>query len=171
MITQLAAMLKPGDTVTFTLALEADGQLRLNIFPKLFTLDGEKGEQRKALNQPLTVTGAPADFDGPDFLDTITKFTASATGLRTTLDEAEAAHADSAKSAKKDKADKPAARSAAAKPLPEHPAVKLPARPKPTAAKPAATEPAPEPAAGMVAKPIKTTEPTTKVDDNQTSLM
>lgn len=91
LIKDLAAILKKGDTVTLTLAIE-DAGLRFCIFPKLFTMDGEKGEHRKALNQPLTGTGTVEELDSPEFVETIQKYTASILGLQTTLDEAETTH-------------------------------------------------------------------------------
>ena len=137
MFTQLAQMLRKGDTVTVTIAIEKDTEstpvapgaqhlalpagsieLRVNVFPKLFTLDGERGADRQALNTPLSVVATADELDGPTFIDTLTKFTASANTTRNTLDEVEAAHkaaADAAKTKPKPGA-KPAKALPAAKP-------------------------------------------------------
>ena len=119
MFTQLAQMLRKGDTVTVTIAIEKDTEstpvapgaqhlalpagsieLRVNVFPKLFTLDGERGADRQALNTPLSVVATADELDGPTFIDTLTKFTASANTTRNTLDEVEAAHKAAADAAK-----------------------------------------------------------------------
>jgi|CZKV01.1.fsa_nt_gi PRTRC genetic system protein E len=99
MIKQLATLLKPGDTVTFTVAIESAGHLRVNIYPRLTNLadDGNRDAVAKALNAPLTLTGTPDDFDSPEFVETLTKFTASIAGLRSSLAESEKTHADAAK--------------------------------------------------------------------------
>jgi len=154
MFKEIATMLRKGDTVSVIIAPENETQLRVNVFPKLFTLDGEKSPDRAALNQPLTVVGTADELDA-GFAGMLTKFSSSVTGLRTTLDEAEATHKEAAKkdkpkpaAAKPAKPAKPAAK-AAAKPVPkdEHPS---------ESAAPAAgtmdllaedPEPAPEPAA------------------------
>lgn len=153
MIKKLASLLKKGDTVTLTVALEGDGQVRLNVYPKLFTLDGEKGSDRKALNQPLTMTGTPEEFDSPEFFAELEKYTGTIAGLRTNLDEVEAAATAAKESAAKKTAPaKPAVKKpAAVKPAPK-PAVKVPARPAPKGVTvkpvaPAAVAPAPEAAA------------------------
>ena len=119
MFTQLAQMLRKGDTVTVTIAIEKDTEstpvapgaqhpalpagsieLRVNVFPKLFTLDGERGADRQALNTPLSVVARAEELDSPAFLDTLTKFTTSATTTRNTLDEVEAEHKAAAEAAK-----------------------------------------------------------------------
>ena len=93
MFQQLQPLLRKGDTLTVTIALDTDPtKLRVNVFPKLFTLDGDKGADRKALNTPLTMVATPAEFDGPEFIDTLTKFGASVTTTRNTLEEVTAAH-------------------------------------------------------------------------------
>ena len=48
-------MLRKGDTVTVNIAVENETELRVTVFPKVFTLDGERGEDRQALNTPLSV--------------------------------------------------------------------------------------------------------------------
>ena len=102
MIKQLATILKPGDIVTFTVAIESAGQLRVNIYPRLTNLadDIGRGAVTKALNAPLTLTGTPDDFESPEFVETLTKFTTSITGLRSSLDESEKTHAAAAQAAK-----------------------------------------------------------------------
>ena len=127
MFAQLKPMLREGDTVTMTIAVENDTELRVTVFPKLFTLDGEHGESRQALNTPLSVTATPEELDSPVFIETLTKFTASTTALRNTLEEVEAAH-------------KAAAEAARTRP-------KLPAKGGKAAALAAATEPVATPAA------------------------
>ena len=129
MFTQLAQMLRKGDTVTVNIAIENETELRVTVFPKVFTLDGERGEDRQALNTPLSVVATAEELDGPTFIDTLTKFTASNTELRNTLATVEAEHkraADFAKAKLKKPATParsvlPAAKLAAAKvaPAPE----------------------------------------------------
>lgn len=146
---ELAGILKKGDTVTLTLAVEDAGQCRVNLYPKLFTMDGEKGEDRKALNQPLTVTGTADELDSPEFIATIQKYTASITGLRSTLDEAETSH-KAAATAAKGKSSSSSSSSSKGKPVTKTPtggAAKPSIPPKPAAPKPAAKLPA-RPAAG-----------------------
>ena len=101
MFAQLQKMLRKGDTVSVIIAIENDTQLRVNVFPKLFTLDGENGNDRKALNTPLSLVATPAELDSPAFLETLEKFTASTNVLRHTLDEVEATHKTAAEAAKK----------------------------------------------------------------------
>lgn len=101
MFAQLQQMLRKGDTITVNIAVENETELRVTVFPKVFTLDGERGEDRQALNTPLSVVATAEELDGPTFIDTLTKFTASNTELRNTLDTVEAEHkraADFAKS-------------------------------------------------------------------------
>ena len=112
MFNELKQLLRKGDQVTLTIAIEDDTQLRVNVFPKLFTLDGENGDNRKALNTPLTITATPDELDSPAFIETLTKFSASTTALRNTLEEVEAQHKAAAEAAK----TKPGAKTAAAKP-------------------------------------------------------
>jgi PRTRC genetic system protein E len=92
MFQELKAMLRKGDQVTVTIAIENDTQLRVNVFPKLFTFDGENGEDRKALNTPLTITATPAELDSPAFIETLTKFSTSTNTTRNTLEEVAAQH-------------------------------------------------------------------------------
>jgi len=96
MLKELLPLLKKGDTLGLTIGCEADGPTgpvyRINVMPKLFTLDGEKGDDRKLLNTPLTITGTVEELDSPAFVETLTRFTASATTARQTIDEVEAAH-------------------------------------------------------------------------------
>ena len=103
MFNELKAMLRKGDQVTVTIAVENDTQLRVNVFPKLFTLDGENGEDRKALNTPLTITATPDELDSPAFIETLTKFSVSTNTLRNTLEEVAAQHKAAADAAKKGK--------------------------------------------------------------------
>ena len=114
MFAQLQQMLRKGDTVTVNIAVENETELRVTVFPKLCTLDGERGADRQALNTPLSVVATPEELDGPAFLDTLTKFAASATTTRNTLDEVEAAHKAAADAAKA----KPKPGTKAAKALP-----------------------------------------------------
>jgi len=93
-------MLRRGGTITVNVAVENETELRVTVFPKLFTLDGERGADRQALNTPLSVVATAAELDGPTFLDTLTKFAASANTTRNTLDEVEATHKAAADAAK-----------------------------------------------------------------------
>ena len=92
MFAQLKTMLRKGDTVTVNIAVENETELRVTVFPKVFTLDGERGDDRQALNTPLSVVATAEELDGPTFIDTLTKFTASNTDLRNTLATVEAEH-------------------------------------------------------------------------------
>ena len=92
MFAQLKQMLRKGDTITVNVAVENETELRVTVFPKLFTLDGENGEDRKALNTPLTITATPDELDSPAFIETLTKFSASTTATRNTLEEVAAQH-------------------------------------------------------------------------------
>jgi len=100
MFAQLKTMLRKGDTVTVNIAVENETELRVTVFPKVFTLDGERGEDRQALNTPLSVVATAEELDGPTFIDTLTKFTASNTELRNTLATVEAEHKRAADFAK-----------------------------------------------------------------------
>jgi PRTRC genetic system protein E len=100
MFAQLQQMLRKGDTVTVNVAIENETELRVTVFPKVFTLDGERGEDRQALNTPLSVVATAEELDGPTFIDTLTKFTASNTELRNTLATVEAEHKRAAEFAK-----------------------------------------------------------------------
>ena len=131
MFAQLKTMLRKGDTVTVNIAVENETELRVTVFPKVFTLDGERGEDRQALNTPLSVVATAEELDGPTFIDTLTKFTASNTELRNTLATVEAEHKRAAEFAKA-KLKKPGTKITPAKAI--------------TAAAPvAAAEPEPEP--------------------------
>jgi PRTRC genetic system protein E len=101
MFTQLKPMLRKGDTITVTVAVENDTQLRVSVFPKLCTLDGANGDDRKALNTPLSIVATPGELDAPSFIETLEKFSASTNVLRHTLDEVEATHKAAAEAAKK----------------------------------------------------------------------
>jgi PRTRC genetic system protein E len=116
MFTELKAMLRKGDQVTVTIAVENDTQLRVNVFPKLFTLDGENGEDRKALNTPLTITATPDELDSPAFIETLTKFSASTTATRNTLEEVAAQHKATIDAAKKGRGASSSSSSSKAKP-------------------------------------------------------
>ena len=110
MLKELLPLLRPGDTLGLSIACETpetpgvDGgppqgaRFRVNVLP---TLDGEKGAARLALNTPLSITGTAAELDSPEFAATLTRFTASATIARHTIDEAEAAHQGAAAATKK----------------------------------------------------------------------
>jgi len=118
MFNELKQLLRKGDQVILTIAIEDDTQLRVNVFPKLFTLDGENGDNRKALNTPLTITATPDELDSPAFIETLTKLSASTTALRNTLEEVEAQHKAAAEAAKVASAarTKPGAKATDAKP-------------------------------------------------------
>jgi PRTRC genetic system protein E len=102
MLQTLLPLLRPGDTLGLTIACEAPettigdtvtpARYRVNVLPKLFTLDGETGPDRLALNQPLSLTGSLAEIDSPEFVATLHRYSASTTDLRHTIDDVEAAH-------------------------------------------------------------------------------
>ena len=119
MFNELKTLLRKGDQVTVTIAVENETQLRVNVFPKLFTLDGENGEDRKALNTPLTITATPDELDSPAFIETLTKFAGSTNTLRNTLEEVEAQHEAAAEAAK----TKPGPKATATKPAKAAPVV------------------------------------------------
>ena len=96
MFAQLKPMLRKGDTVTMTIAVETDTELRVTVFPNL---TGEM-ENRQALNTPLSVTATPDELDSPTFIETLSKLTTSTTALRNTLDDVEAAHKAAAEAAR-----------------------------------------------------------------------
>jgi PRTRC genetic system protein E len=130
MFTELVPLLKKGDTLVITVSKESDTEIRVNVIPKLFTLDGEHGEDRIALNQPITVTGSAAELDGAEFVATLTRFTTSTAGLRQTIDNVEAAHKHAAESKLNPKPapaarhpSRPATKSAAALNAPGEPEV------------------------------------------------
>ena len=118
MFAQLKTMLRKGDTVSVTVAIEDDTQLRVNVFPKLFTLDGEHSDNRKALSTPLSIVATPEELDGPAFIETLTKLGASTNTLRHTLDEVEETHKKAADAAKAKPAAKAAGKPVAKKPTP-----------------------------------------------------
>lgn len=124
MLNQLLPLLKKGDTIGLSIGMEGENQYRINVLPKFFTLDGENGKDRKALNTPLSVTGTAEDFTSPAFVETITRFTTSNTELRHTIDTVESEH----KAAAVAKRAAPAAKAAPSKATPA-------AKPKPGAAK------------------------------------
>ena len=118
MFTQLQKMLRSGDSVTVTIAVENDTQLRVSVFPKI--TGGEKGDHHKALNTPLSLVATPGELDSPAFLEALEKFTASAGALRHTLDEVETAHKAAAEAAKgKGKPSKPKQETTAVPETPE----------------------------------------------------
>jgi PRTRC genetic system protein E len=92
MFKELSPLLRKGDTLVLSISRETDTTLRVNIMPRLFSLDGEQGSDRKALNTPLSITGTIEELDSPEFAGTLDRFTASATGLRQSIDDVEAAH-------------------------------------------------------------------------------
>ncbi len=100
MLKDLLPLLRKGDTIGLSIAMEGDNQYRVNVMPKLFTLDGEKGADRLALNTPLTLTGTLEELDSPEFAATLQRFTASATTTRHTIEDVEAAHKTAAEAAK-----------------------------------------------------------------------
>ncbi|MGN6554887.1 MAG: PRTRC system protein E [Verrucomicrobiota bacterium] len=108
MFNQLSQMLRKGDTVVFTVARENDTQLRVNVMPKLFTLDGENGADRKALNQPVSIVGTIEELESPAFIEQLNRFTASTNSLRATIDDVEAAHKKAGEEKKKKVEPKPA---------------------------------------------------------------
>jgi PRTRC genetic system protein E len=112
MFTELTSLLKKGDTLVLNISLEGDNLFRVNVIPKLFTMDGKQGDDHKKLNQPLTVTGTAAELDSPEFAATLSRFTTSTVGLRQNIDEVEAAHKSATKT-------KPAAKAAEASASPE----------------------------------------------------
>lgn len=118
MFTELSSLLRKGDTLAFTVAREPDGPagpvLRVNIMPKLFTMDGEQGADRKALNQPVSVVATPAELDSPAFVETLNRFTGSTNTLRHTIEEVEANH-KSAAEAKRNASKAVAAKAATTK--------------------------------------------------------
>ena len=91
MFTELSPLLKKGDTLVITVSKETDTTFRVNVIPKLFTLDGEHGPQRAAVNQPLSIVATEAELDA-EFGDTLAKYSASTNTLLNTLAEVEAAH-------------------------------------------------------------------------------
>ncbi len=78
MFKELSPLLRKGDSLAITVSRESDTNLRLTVIPKLFTLDGESGPDRKVLNTPLTITGTVEELDSPGFAATLTRFTTSA---------------------------------------------------------------------------------------------
>lgn len=112
MFKELKQLLRPGDSLTLTIAVQNDTQLRVNVFPKLFTLDGAYGTDRKVLNTPLSLAATPEELDSPAFIETLEKFAGSTNALRHTLDEVQAAHQAAAAAAK----SKPAVAAPVAKP-------------------------------------------------------
>ncbi len=105
MFKELSPLLRKGDTLVLALSRVDATQFRVTVTPKLFTMDGEKGEDRKSLNQPVVINGTLDELDSPEFAATLERFTASTTGLRMTIDDVEAAH-KAAKEGKTAKADK-----------------------------------------------------------------
>jgi PRTRC genetic system protein E len=144
MFQELLPMLRKGETFVLNITYESDANvaapepggpltspmLRVNVIPKLFTLDGQAGDDRKALNTPLTITGTAAELDSPDFVATLQRFTSSVSGLRQSIDDVEAAHnaakgvkaaAAKAKPKESPKAETKADKAEEAKPKPEPP--------------------------------------------------
>lgn len=122
MFTELSPLLKKGDTLVLQISLIADApvvadrKLQVNVIPKLFTLDGQHGEDRKALSTPLQLSGTVAELDSPEFAATLTRFATSGGSLRQTIDDVEAAHKHAAASKVKPKdTPKPAEKKSEAK--------------------------------------------------------
>jgi PRTRC genetic system protein E len=92
MFKELSPLLKKGDTLILTVSRESDTHLRVNVTPRLFTLDGERSENRKALNTPVSLAGTIEELDSPEFAAQLDRFTTSVAGLRLSIEEAEAAH-------------------------------------------------------------------------------
>lgn len=146
MFKELAPLLRKGDSLVLQFSYENDGPVggtagsvfRVNVIPKLFTLDGDHGEDRKALNNPVSITGTLAELDSPEFAATIQRFTASTIGLRKTIDDVEAAHKDAASRKLKPAATKPAA--VATKSDKSEPSDRAEEKPEPKKALPAPKE-------------------------------
>jgi PRTRC genetic system protein E len=104
MFKELVPILRKGDTLVITIGHESDGPtgavFRVNVMPKLFTLDGDTGADRKALNTPISLSGTAEELDSPAFIETLNRFTSSAQTCRNTIDEVEATHKAAAEAAK-----------------------------------------------------------------------
>ena len=138
MLKQLLPLLKKGDTLGLSIGMEGENKYRINVTPRLFTLDGENGPDRKALNRPLTVAGTAEELDA-GLIEALTRFAASNTELRNTIDNVEAEHKAAAEAKKKNpaKTSKPEpAKSTAGKS-----SWKDRVKPKAGATEPAAAEP------------------------------
>lgn len=140
MLKEILALLRKGDLINLSIGCESlagsdpvaqPARFRVIVTPKLFTLDGEKGADRKALNTPLMVEGTAEELDSPEFAATISRFSASTTALRHTIDEVETTHKQAAEKKKAEPAKKSSGGT-----LPPH-KPKTPAKPAP---KPAATK-------------------------------
>lgn len=116
MFTQLSALLtQKSDTITITISRENDTKLRLCVIPNLSGLDKDD-EARKALCKPLTMVATPQEFESAEFIESLTRYSQSASSLRASFEEAEAelskakTKVESKKSGSKPQ-DKPAAKS------------------------------------------------------------
>lgn len=90
MFTKLSDLLKdPCDTITMTVARESATELRVNFIPRL---KHDVPAAEKGLNTPLQVTATPAELDSPAFLETLSRYTVSATGLVAAVEAVEATH-------------------------------------------------------------------------------
>jgi len=143
MFTELTQILRKGDTLALTISREADkpadasdpsgtppGAIyRVNIMPKLFSLDGEQGADRKALNTPLSIVATAAELDSPEFVATLNRFTASVNSTRHGIEDVEATHKALLETKKNSNAALAAKRSTTAKPAEKKPESK-PAAPE-----------------------------------------
>lgn len=114
MFTKLSELLKdPCDTITMTVARDSASELRVNFIPRL---KHDVPAAEKGLNTPLQVTATPEELDSPAFLETLSRYTASATGLVAAVEAVEATHKAAATEAATPKAkDKTPAQVAAKK--------------------------------------------------------
>ena len=168
MLKELAPLLKENESVSLILTALPDSQFSLNILPRLGRTkddddDDDDDNPRNALLQPLTLGGTLDEITSPEAFAAVTKFKDGVTGLRTTLDEAEAATA-SAK-AKTKPASKPATTPAkpaikpVIKPAAKAAPVKTPPRPVPGKPGVKATTPPVAAAAAPVTTPADAPEP------------
>lgn len=114
MFSKLSEILKDKcDTITMTVARASDTELRVNFIPRL---SHDVPAVEKGLNTPLQIVATPAEFDSPAFLETLSRFNASATGMVAAVEAVEATHKAATAEATTPKAkDKSPAQVAAAK--------------------------------------------------------
>ena len=153
MFTELAKLLRTGDTLLATIAIIEPEKFRLTITPRLTALTADGG---KVLNQPIAIEGTADELD--------VELPAALGGFRDTVNSAREALTQAAGKIAE------AAKKAPAKPAPAP--AKPAAKPAAKAAAPAAAPAAAKPAAPAPAKPafVEVPKPTPKPDASLESL-
>lgn len=164
MLKDIANIMQVGDTVSLILTAEADHQFRLNILPRLGKQpdkddddDDDEKSPRKALRQPLTMSGTIDELLSPEAAAALAQFTNKVTGLRTNLDEADAEIKQAEETAQAEREKKKSTGKPAPKPTHKpvaKPVAKAPVKPVATPARPTPGKSIPSAPTAPAAAPV-----------------